>query len=464
MRRFRGFIDLSVAPEDTTFTRGDAMPIVDVTEQPTLIASALLAALPQHTASTPAPRIAIVCMTKRPTALSTWLSYHRLVCGIDRFYLRVEDTPELAVLLGSAPWDACVEAEYSSGVRDYFLQVDRQNQHINSVLPRARAAGFAYLLHIDDDELLYCAGNMSGLHAALSNAPASTSNLHVHNLEALLPHAECVNPFTEVVAFRHDTADFCAYANGKSFGRLSDATLRAAGPHNFGSAPSRTHQLPPAAAVILHFESANATVWRAKYLDLACQHAGSDAVRQQAPSAFYSDSMRALSAVVGAQAAGDAGALRSAEEDASALYARWKLARMPLPPPPADGTPRFLAKEGVTLINVLAQPRIAPPWPPPMPHILAPAAELARAKAEGAPVLQRLEELLRDANLVEWAAHANALHAAADRVSYLDNVLLSGAKSVGFSVGARMRLRGAVLHACRERDRGELTQPNHEMK
>jgi hypothetical protein len=169
--------------------------------------------------------------------------------------------------------------------------------------------------------------------------------------------------------------------------------------------------------------------------------------------------MRALSAVVGAQAAGDAGALRSAEEDASALYARWKLARMPLPPPPADGTPRFLAKEGVTLINVLAQPRIAPPWPPPMPHILAPAAELARAKAEGAPVLQRLEELLRDANLVEWAAHANALHAAADRVSYLDNVLLSGAKSAGFSVGARLRLRGAVLHACRERDRGELTQP-----
>ena len=156
------------------------MPIVDVTEQPSLIASALLAALPQHTASTPAPRIAIVCMTKRPTALSTWLSYHRLVCGIDRFYLRVEDTPELAVFLGSAPWDACVEAEYSSGVRDYFLQVDRQNQHINSVLPRARAAGFAYLLHIDDDELLYCAGNMSGLHAALSNVPASTSNLHVH--------------------------------------------------------------------------------------------------------------------------------------------------------------------------------------------------------------------------------------------------------------------------------------------
>ena len=87
------------------------MPIVDVTEQPSLIASALLAALPQRTAYTPAPRIAIVCMTKRPTALSTWLRYHRLVCGIERFYLRVEDTPELAVLLGSAPWDACVEAE-----------------------------------------------------------------------------------------------------------------------------------------------------------------------------------------------------------------------------------------------------------------------------------------------------------------------------------------------------------------
>ena len=32
-------------------------------------------------------RIGIVCMTKQPTAFSTWLAYHRERCGIERFYL-----------------------------------------------------------------------------------------------------------------------------------------------------------------------------------------------------------------------------------------------------------------------------------------------------------------------------------------------------------------------------------------
>lgn len=176
------------------------MPIVDVTTpQEGLVAAGISVAVPR-TAQQPMARIGIVCMTKRPTAFETWLKYHRDICNIEHFYLRVEDTPKLDNLLSSSPWASCVTVEYDTGARDYFGQMDRQNRHINSVLPRARAAGLDFLLHIDDDELLYCPGGLNGLQAALSRAPHSAGNIHVHNLEALPPRLDCVNPFAEVCA------------------------------------------------------------------------------------------------------------------------------------------------------------------------------------------------------------------------------------------------------------------------
>ena len=45
-------------------------------------------------------------MTKRPLDLEQWLCYHRSVIGVERFYIQVEDTPELAALLLRPPWNA----------------------------------------------------------------------------------------------------------------------------------------------------------------------------------------------------------------------------------------------------------------------------------------------------------------------------------------------------------------------
>ena len=439
------------------------MVVVDVTEEPSLVAKGLLAALPRRVAA-PEARIGIVCMTKRPLDLLTWLTYHREVCGVRRFYLRVEDTPGASDVLGAAPWVDCVEVEYGTGERDYFRQMDRQNRHVDAVVPRARAAGLCFLLHIDDDELLYCAGGVAGLHVALANAPASTGNLQVDNLEALPPHAHCSNPFAEVTAFRHNTSDFCAYANGKSFGRLGDPTLRASGPHRFSCFPSKTHQLPPTAAVVLHYESANAKVWHDKYAALSRQHAGSRAVREQAPTLFYDESMRAIGAVVAAEASGELDVLEAAKASAMGLYAKWKLLRTPLPPPPSEGRPRHLPREGVTLIDALGQPRVgaldldraacaAPPPPlsplplppparPPSKHAGWPGGTGDRCELDGETAeVRRLEGLLREATIGDWATHARALHAAVDRRVYVDEI----AKVTGLSLGARLRLRGAVL-------------------
>ena len=81
-------------------------------------------------------RLGIALMTKKPKNLHTWLEYHRQCCGVERFFLRVEDTPELRELLNSPPYDGLVEASYhSGGIRDFFGQADRQARHVTSILP-----------------------------------------------------------------------------------------------------------------------------------------------------------------------------------------------------------------------------------------------------------------------------------------------------------------------------------------
>ena len=352
----------------------DLVLLVDLPgSKPTGGLIAALAASKPNCYDGPPPSIGLVTMTKHPPCFETWLTYHYERCGIRKFYVRVEDTPELASLLQNPPWDKLVEVEFASGPRDYFTQMDRQSFHIERVLPRARAEGLEFLLHIDDDELLYCPAGLPSLHAALARAPLGAGDLHMQNLEAYVPGTDCVNPFEECTAFKHRTDRFCAYSNGKAFGRLRCTELSPAGPHHYRlglNAPgsSGTHEIPPTTAVVLHYESATYPAWRKKYLDLAHRHAGSDQVRHRAPSSFYHESMVAMAAVDAAQrlgaaaeAASTGGALATAESAAISVYREWKLQPSVLPPKPtpASPQPRLDIEAGATMINVMAQPRVA---------------------------------------------------------------------------------------------------------
>ncbi len=340
----------------------------------------LAAALAANRERAPPPAIGLVCMTKRPTRLETWLRYHHEACGIRRFYLRIEDTPELSSLLGSPPWAGLVEASYSSGHRDYLAQMDRQSAHIASVLPSARRDGVDFLLHIDDDELLYCPHGLEALHDELARAPPSAACLHMDNLEAVYPRAftDADDPFVETVAFRNRVVDFCAYSNGKSFGRTSERELAANGPHVFhaglaGCRARDTHFLHASVACVLHYESPTLGAWRRKYEDLARRHGeGGGALRERMPSPFYSQSIDANAALLRASASGSEAERRAADDDAAALYAKWKL--MPstgLPPPPPGAPPVAVARHGIVLLRPPIELPSSKPEPEPEPEPLA---------------------------------------------------------------------------------------------
>mmetsp|Transcript_36056 Transcript_36056/g.81805 ORF Transcript_36056/g.81805 Transcript_36056/m.81805 type:complete len:326 (-) Transcript_36056:405-1382(-) len=297
-------------------------------------------------------------MIKQPANLATWLVYYRDIIGVERFFLRVEDTPELAALFAHDPWSTLVDAVFDNGThRDYFAQMDRQSAHIAEVTVRAQREGLTHLLHVDDDELVYCSAGARMLRAELATASPLKPDVHMLNIEALCPSADCSNPFKEVTAFRHVPTRYCSYTNGKSFGRLDAAGLRAHGPHHFrcadgagGSNSVVTHTIPPWVAIVLHYESATFSKWRHKFLELALRHGDDEAVHARVPFTFYRQSMLAALRVIRSRDDPDKEA--AAESAAYALWCKYKLAPANLPKP-MQGAPLVL-QEGVTVLS---------PWP-----------------------------------------------------------------------------------------------------
>jgi len=224
-------------PNPVLLAQPDGSPGAPVLSQQTATARVLLSSQPHLASHDGTAELGIVTMTKKPLDLATWLEYHHSRLRIRRFYIKVEDTPELAALFAQPPWDELVAPFFDNHTqRDYFAQMDRQSAHISAVLPLARADGLTHLLHIDDDELLYCSMGVDALLAQLAAAPHSRPDCHLCNIEALLPGDACASPFREAAVFRHFPTQYVSYTNGKSIGRLEEPTLRAHGPHHFRTA------------------------------------------------------------------------------------------------------------------------------------------------------------------------------------------------------------------------------------
>lgn len=281
----------------------------------------------------PPPRLGIVVMTKRPINFVHWLAYHWQIVGIVRFFVQCEDTPELARLLCYPPWSEHVETTFVAKTRrDYFVQMDRQATHIASAVPRARAAGIDWLLHVDDDELLYCPQGPGALWSALRSAPAAACDAHLHNLEALAPDASCSAPFASCTTFLVATSRYTSYTNGKSLGRVSRPGLRAHGPHHFRGDPnprgeSSTVDIPAAVAVVLHYESCTFERWCDKFRDLADRHGDDPDVVAKLPFPFYRESLNAMHKVAQAERAlATAAAVEQLTQAAFLVWARRKVA------------------------------------------------------------------------------------------------------------------------------------------
>lgn len=311
-------------------------------------------------------RIGIVCMTKCPVNFETWLTYHAEMIGVERFYLRIEDTPDLADLLSRPPWDSLVYAKFAMNTSTDWCNVAlRAQTFAEDIIERATNAGCTHLLHLDDDELLFCPSGRLALDSALSGMAPTECEAHALTIEALAPSTNCVNPYTEATTFRHNRHDFTSYgshcgAAGKSFGRLSCSDLQVIGPHHFKRKRygrcfevdkgdfAHTKLLPPPVAIILHYESACLEHWRRKYIGYArTVHAGR---KQRFSFPFYLESLEACLRYVRAEDAGDARALAEAEAAMVETWSRWKLQPEDLPARSQRPPVQLLSERGLTIL------------------------------------------------------------------------------------------------------------------
>lgn len=300
-------------------------------------------------------RLAIVSMTKDPLNFPTWLAHHHDI-GVRRFYIRVEDTPSLRPLLQSEPWNKVVKATFASSKagRHYHEVIKRQSHHVSSAIVSARADGLTHLMHIDDDELLYCAAGPAALMLELSSTDPSRVDLHLHNVEALMPTSECSNPFTDARVVRHHRGKYCSYANGKSIGLLAHPNLAFHGPHHFNAPPSKapSHHIPAGVAVIVHFESPTFPRWKAKFEEHVRAHRTQNFA--DVPFPYYRESYTAARTLMRCEESAGRDCTH-ATEAALRVWTKWRMqpSHMSIPPTTTFKRPLVLSS-GYTLMRMAA--------------------------------------------------------------------------------------------------------------
>lgn len=229
--------------------------------------------------------IAIVSMMKKPKNIETWLAKHREL-GISRFYIRLEDTPELEEMLGEQ-MDVVLTVGKSTGKNEYLDIQTRQNKMMDGALKAAKADGQYWLIHIDSDEIL------QGDLAEIRELPNTVRTFWFQNEEAKyanIPRSEdnCFIASKFINCAEHP--DKCvSYGNGKGGGRVAD-DVSADGPHRFKSSiPEANAGQPKLSRVIVqHYESCDFDMYKQKFQNLAVQDTPNNI-----PFSYYTDSIEA---------------------------------------------------------------------------------------------------------------------------------------------------------------------------
>lgn len=205
-------------------------------------------------------RIGIVSMIKNPKNLETWLDIHRKM-GINRFYIRLEDSPGWEDFLHSQQ-DVHLIIGGSSGINEYEEIQVRQTYMVDNCLKIASKDGIDWLIHIDSDELLE--GDLSEIR----NLPNGIRTIKMKNVEAKYEKVpgKSDNCFSATKFLDCGSEPCVSYANGKGGGRTT-MDVSSFGPHRFKSLMPNSEQAIK--IYVKHFESCDFEMYKNKYMRLA---------------------------------------------------------------------------------------------------------------------------------------------------------------------------------------------------
>lgn len=230
-------------------------------------------------------KVAVVSMIKSPKNMETWLEKHRNL-GIARFYIRLEDTPELEEYLEKQS-DVHLIIGRSTGINEYKEIQTRQGELVNQALRQGEKDGMDWVIHIDSDEIL------EGDLDQVRSLPPNVRTFWIQNHEAKyadIPKKED-NCFTAAKYLDCSKEACVSYANGKSGGRCAP-DVAANGPHRFKSnlSDNPDPDLKLEGIRVNHYESCDFEQYKAKYRGLSVQDLNNDI-----PFSYYNDSIKAVS-------------------------------------------------------------------------------------------------------------------------------------------------------------------------
>jgi hypothetical protein len=221
-------------------------------------------------------KVAIALCIKNPKNIETWLKLHRDF-GISRFYIRLEDTPELVEYL-KAQSDVNLIVGDSNSVDEYVDLMSRQSKMVDTSIELCKKDGIDWLIHIDCDEVLE--GNLE----EIQNLPNNVGTFWMQNYEVKYDKIPSETDSCFMGSkFVDCSKGLCAsYANGKGGGRVGVSLSN--GPHRF---KSNLKEVKLRSVIVKHFESCDFDQYIAKYKRLAKSNVS------EIPFPYYKESILA---------------------------------------------------------------------------------------------------------------------------------------------------------------------------
>ena len=232
----------------------------------------------------PVAKVGLITFIRKPIDLPMWLEHHRNL-GVHRFYIRIEDTPELEPYLKIQPdvWFEVGDSDKTGN--NYQTLFDRQVVFIEQILKVAKKEKVEFLFNVDVDELLY------GSLGFLDTLNLKYKTLVLENAEAVYSENEksCFSTNKFLRCFKSDKCR--AYANGKSGARVEEG-VSSGGVHRFiyngkNDGPN-VYDVPFELLKILHFDSCSMGSWFEKFYHLSKNK------KDNIPFPYYKDSIGAL--------------------------------------------------------------------------------------------------------------------------------------------------------------------------
>lgn len=234
----------------------------------------------------------IVSLVRKPIDFKHWLDHHFKI-GIDKVYLRIEETPELKSILDVHPRRMDIHAEFVNHIdktNNWHTLQTRQGEFCTKIINKLQGCNAWIFQNIDDDELIY--SSHGNIHQSLNKVPFYKESIFIPTIEAVYPKISdtCFNTHKFV---KCDSRALCtSYYGGKSCGRVS-ATLSPFGPHQFRGLLWKGNEslccYKADDVYILHHESCNFQKWKTKYEALSIGD-------KKIPDgfSFYNDSIRVI--------------------------------------------------------------------------------------------------------------------------------------------------------------------------